>query len=484
MVIMSSKVFIDTIDEVWASFNGPQDAYNALSDHFTFKVENAHFKKGNRRWDGSIKLFNKKTRKLYKGLVPEAVKLLSEQSFDIQLSPLFKKHTSFVKRNDIIEVCDEINSYTPHNYQVDAVYEALKFGRRTLLSPTASGKSFIIYILLRLFQEIGHSVPDKALIIVPTVSLVSQLESDFQDYSKNDPGFDRSRVEISTWQSIYKNEKSYFQQYGCVIGDEVHHFKAKSLKTIMEACTEAAYRYGLTGTLDDVEVNKLVIEGLFGPVYQVTKTKDLINKNVLSQLEPIDLVHFSYSKKDRSEWSKGFSEYNDEVSYLCKHDKRTSTILDLIEPLEGNTLVLFNRIDEQGKPLFELIKNDPRFIQHEKYFISGAVDKSDREEIRINTNNSERAIILGSAGTMSTGVNIPNLHNLVLIMPGKAKIRLLQSLGRILRKSDNNQKATVIDIIDDLSHGAKKNHSLRHAQKRVEIYQAEGFPIKTRKINL
>ena len=166
--------------------------------------------------------------------------------------------------------------------------------RALLLSPTASGKSLIIYLLFRQLHEYQNL---KGLIIVPTTSLVEQLFSDFGDYNDGTMETLVHRIyqckeketdkplTISTWQSLYKMPKEYFEQFDYVIGDEAHNFKAQSLTTILTNCVNAKYRIGLTGTLDGTKTHKLVLEGLFGPVRKVITTNELINQQLVSQFE-------------------------------------------------------------------------------------------------------------------------------------------------------------------------------------------------------
>ena len=421
------------------------------------------------------------------GLVPELIKLLRDLDCSIKLTPEFSQYNSIFKTDDVKDFIDSLKPpFAPTDEQVRSVYESLRTGRRALLSPTASGKSFIIYCLMRWFMEFGHSSPDRCLIVVPFVGLLKQTHINFINYALNDKinpkkivSTDRDSdapVIITTWQGIYERDESYFKDFGCVIGDEVHHFKAQSLQSLMEKCVNAPYRWGLTGTLDDVEVNKMIIEGLFGPVYRVTTTRKLIDKGFLSQMEPIELQHLKYPVKDRKFVASKCRKYEDEIKFLCAFERRNQHIIDQAMKLPGNTLVLFLRVEDHGKILFEMAKSR---ADHPVYYVSGETSANEREKIRNTINTNDRSTTFGSSGTMATGIDIPNLHNLILAMPGKAKIKLLQSIGRGLRKPDNRQPLRVIDIVDDLTCGTRRNYSLLHAQKRTEIYMKEGFKIRS-----
>ena len=358
--------------------------------------------------------------------------------------------------------------------------------------PTASGKSMIIYLLMRYFLE--HN-DDKCLIIVPTTSLVKQMYTDFAKYSENDKrfspdedcheimaGLDKGhktkRVYISTWQSIYKMQKGYFENFGMVVGDEAHNFKAKSLTSILTKCTEARYRFGLTGTLDGTQTHKLVLEGLFGAHKHVTTSKALMDRGDLANLN-IDILLLKHKEEDCKEVSK--MKYQDEVEWIVTSSKRNNFIKNLAIDLKGNTLVLFQFVEKHGEPLFRLI--DASVEKGRKvFFVSGKTSADIREEIRGITETEKNAILVCSYGTFSTGVNIVNLHNIIFASPSKSQIRVLQSVGRGLRKSD--QDTVLYDIADDLHWKANKNYTLNHSAERVKIYAKERFKFKIHEVKL
>jgi superfamily II DNA or RNA helicase len=382
----------------------------------------------------------------------------------------------------------------PHDHQVKAVMHAINKDRCSLLSPTGSGKSLIIYSLVRYYLDI---IPKdkKVLIIVPTTSLVAQMYSDFEDYSSLDDwdassechmvtaGKDKidisKRVTISTWQSIYKLNPDYFSNYGAVFGDECHLFKSKSLTTVMSKLTNCPYRVGTTGTLDGTKVHKLVIEGVFGPVYKVTSTEDLIKKEILSDLT-IDCILLKYPDKTRNEFKR--ISYQEEIDGLVQSDERNGFITNLVSSLKGNTLVLFQYVAKHGRPLFEMIEEKAK--GRKVFFIYGGVDSDIREEVRKIVEKEDDAIIVASYGTFSTGISIRKLHNIVFASPSKSRIRVLQSIGRQLRKSDQKEMARLFDISDDLCWKKYKNHTFRHYEERLKIYESENFNHNTVVINI
>jgi superfamily II DNA or RNA helicase len=335
------------------------------------------------------------------------------------------------------------------------------------------------------------SFDNDVLIIVPTTSLVEQMYNDFKTYGYNVEahchriysGKDKNtnkRVIISTWQSIYRFLPEWFSRFGTVFGDECHGFKSKSLTTIMNKCIEAEYRFGTTGTLDGALTHELVLQGLFGKVHRVTSTRELQDNDTLAKLtiRRIILDHGENIKKDF-----GKKTYQEEIEFIVTNNKRNTFIKNLTLDLKGNTLVLYNYVEKHGKPLYNLIKDEVE-ESRKTFFVSGETAATDREAIRAIVEKQKNSITVASLGTFSTGINIRNLHNIVFASPSKSQIRVLQSIGRGLRKTDDNKDATLYDIIDDITWKTKKNFGILHADERLRIYGREKFNHKTYRVNL
>jgi superfamily II DNA or RNA helicase len=387
-----------------------------------------------------------------------------------------------ISKEGVKEYMTRIARFKPRDYQIDAVYDALKFNRKLLISPTASGKSLMIYSVVRYFAEKNH----KILLVVPTTSLVEQMFKDFEDYGWNAEEYchkiysgrektNQYPVTITTWQSIYKLPRAFFKDFGVIIGDEAHLFKSKSLVSIMTKMDSCKYRFGFTGTLDGTQTHKWVLEGLFGPSYKVTQTKELIDKGHLSQLQ----IHVLLMKHDSHE----FETYEDEIQYIIGHDKRNNFIKNLVLDLKGNSLILFSRVESHGEPLYELINNSVKG-KRKVFYVHGGVDAQQREHVREITEKENDAIIVASYGTFSTGINIKNLHNVIFASPSKSRIRNLQSIGRVLRKGDNKNQAVLYDIADEIVYKQKKNYTLNHLVERIKIYNQEKFNYEIIPVNL
>jgi superfamily II DNA or RNA helicase len=376
-------------------------------------------------------------------------------------------------------------------HQLNAYVHAMRNRRALLLSPTASGKSLIIYLICRQLLDYQNL---KGLIIVPTTSLVEQLYADFGDYA-SESGFKNfmhvhriyqgkekttdKAITISTWQSLYQMDKSYFEQFDYIIGDEAHLFKAQSLTTIMTSANKTKYRIGLTGTLDGTKTHKLVLEGLFGPVEKVITTKELIDKKQLSDFG-IKCLVLKHSDEICAEM-KGVT-YAEEISYLITNEPRNKFIRNLTISLKTNTLVLYQMVEKHGKILFDMIKE--RAGERKVFFVHGGTETETREEIRGIMETENDAIVVASFGTFSTGINIRNLHNIIFASPSKSRVRNLQSIGRGLRQSEGKEIATLYDIADDLRHKKHMNFTLQHFVERVKIYNEEQFSFKIYNIGL
>ena len=467
-----------------------------LNEFFSFFVPGYKFMPAfrNKLWDGKIRLFNIRNNTLPAGLIDHLEKFSEQRGYAIDVEKTeygYPDNSANIEKVDPQEIINFIHSinlpYEIRDYQFDAVCKALEKKRAILLSPTGSGKSLIIYTLVRYFLSQIAEEHQKVLIVVPTTSLVEQMTNDFVDYGygqdnihKIYSGKDKDTIlsiVISTWQSIYKLNNTWFEQFGMVIGDECHGFKSKSLTSIMNKCTEAPYRFGTTGTLDGTQTHELVLQGLFGRVHKVTTTRTLQDNDTLAKLEIKRLV---------LEYKEDFGKrsYQDEIDYIVRHEKRNQFIRNLTLDQKGNTLVLFQFVEKHGKILFDLIE-DKAHDDRKVFFVSGATDTSDREAIRKITEKQKDAIIVASLGTFSTGINIRNLHNIIFASPSKSQIRVLQSIGRGLRKSDDGRVTQLYDITDDLSNGStQQNFALLHSYERLKMYKAENFIYKTYKVEM
>ena len=465
-----------------------------LREFFSFFVPGYKFMPAyrNRLWDGKIRLYNQITGEISAGLFPQILSFAESREYKIDI-----EESDYGSPNEGNKIDPEFMMkfikalklpFEIRDYQFDAVCTGIQRKNAILLSPTGSGKSLIIYVLMRYLLS---SFENDVLVIVPTTSLVEQMYNDFKSYGYDVEhnchriysGKDKNtskRVIISTWQSIYRFQPNWFSRFGTVFGDECHGFKSKSLTTIMNKCIEAEYRFGTTGTLDGALTHELVLQGLFGKIYRVTSTRALQDSDTLAKLT-IRRIILQYDEKIRKDFGK--KTYQEEIEYVVTNDKRNVFIKNLTLDLKGNTLVLYNYVEKHGKPLYKLIKDEAE-EKRKIFFVSGETAATDREAIRAIVEKQKDSITVASLGTFSTGINIRNLHNIVFASPSKSQIRVLQSIGRGLRKTDDGKSTTLYDIIDDISWKSKKNFGILHADERLRIYGREKFNHKTYRVSL
>jgi len=465
-----------------------------LREFFSFYVPGYKFMPAyrSRMWDGKIRLYNQITGEIFAGLFPQIVSFAEGREYEVDI-----EETEYGNPNEGNQINADFMMkfiealklpFKIRDYQFDAVCTGIQRKNAILLSPTGSGKSLIIYVLMRwLLSALDKSRKD-ILIVVPTTSLVEQMYNDFKSYGydvenkchKIYSGKDKNtfkRIVISTWQSIHRFPKEWFARFGTVFGDECHGFKSKSLTTIMNKCTEAEYRFGTTGTLDGALTHELVLQGLFGKVYRVTSTRALQDNDTLARLD-IRRIVLEYSKEIKKNFGK--KTYQEEIEFIVTNSKRNNFIKNLTLDLKGNTLVLYNYVEKHGKPLYNLMKDQVE-EGRKIFFVSGETAATDREAIRAIVEKQKDSITVASLGTFSTGINIRNLHNIVFASPSKSQIRVLQSIGRGLRKTDDGKSTTLYDIIDDIT---KKNYGMLHADERLRIYGREKFNHKTYRVSL
>ena len=457
-----SDLIIAKKNEVHLTVDAPPHVQQELSDYFTFDVPGAKYmpQYRNRHWDGKIRLFSTATGEVYVGLLDKIIAWARKSDYSVEFKNNETYGTPFEENDEISlegvkDYMTAISSYKPRDYQVQGVFDALKYNRKLIISPTGSGKSLMIYAVAR--YHVGRK--RRILLVVPTTSLVEQMFKDFQDYGwdvekychKVYAGRKKStqqRVTISTWQSIYNMDKQWFSQFDVIIGDEAHQFKSKSLIGIMSKLKDTKYRYGFTGTLSGSQTHKWVLEGLFGPSYKVTQTSDLQKKGQLAKLD-IRIILLKHP-------AIPFDDYREEMNYIIEHDKRNLFIKNLTLSLKGNSLVLFSRVEAHGEPLYNLINegNDRKV-----FYVHGGVDSEEREEVRSIVDREADAIIVASYGTFSTGINIKNLHNVVLHRLANLELEIYKVLvGSLERERTRTEQCYMISQTTSQSRVKRTTH--------------------------
>lgn len=481
-----ADIIVRKANEAFLQIECEESIHYELSSYFAFHVPNykytPEFKAGT--WDGQIRLYNLRTRQIYTGLIHKIAYFAKTREYtikyDLDLSN-FKDEITFDPRvyNPPFE---------PDDYQENAINEILRYKRRLILSPTSSGKAFIIYNCVRWL--LANRIQGKqALIVVPTTPLVEQMCKEFDEYgwSSEDnchkiySGKEKTSskpVIITTWQSVYKMPKRWFRDFSAVFVDEAHLAQARSIRGIMEKCENASYRVGLTGTIEDTKTHKLVLQGIFGKIYSTIKTSELMDRGRVADLS-IHSILLKHRDEDCQIVSK--MKYQDEIKTVISNEKRNKFVCKLADTRKGNTLILFNYVKLHGEPLFKMMQ---KMTKKKVFFVHGDTSTETREAIREYTEKNHDVIIIASYGTFSTGINIKNLENVIFAHPMKSKIKNLQSIGRVLRKQCKDAVAFLYDIGDDYRWKTKENTTLKHFKMRLKLYIKENFKYHVKTIQM
>ena len=502
--VLNSTVIFRKINEVYCRIECEEiDYLIALREKFSFFESGYKFHPAYKakQWDGKKRLINQDgTVRL--GLWKEVQNFCANNNMPFALDPQissnpldFERFDKFVQNLNVHSGGEKID---PYDYQKAASHWALEQGRGLLLSPTSSGKSLIQYMLIRAYEVMMPG--EKILIVVPTVGLVTQMRGDFDDYSSEiewdamakTHGIKAGVIKdtdkdiiVSTYQSLQKSSEEYFHQFSVVMVDEVHAAASNSVTRILDNAVNAKIRIGLTGTLDECETNEMILQGMFGPVKTVITTKELMDQNKVAQLRIhcALLQHPQEVRKHMRSADRGAldsagkkkktkADYKEEIAEITKNSARNKFIMRFAASLPGNTVIMINQV-EHGENLHRWMKE--AFPGRKIYLYTGATKADEREEIRQAMEKEDGSIIIGSLGVLSTGISIKRLHNMIFAHPSKSRVKVLQSVGRLLRKSKFGNEVQMYDLVDDFSIGKYINYTLTHGKKRVEFYSQQQF---------
>lgn len=498
MVTKLEKIVLEKIDAVYMKVICDNDIKQELKAYFSFMAPNYQFnpKFKNKMWDGRINLFTPNKPYLYVGLLDNLAEFCEEREYKLVVPEDLRSTETYDEKYVLSLAKDLGTSLEVRDYQYQYILNGINNNRSISLSPTSSGKSFILCLIQ---QHYYKTFGLRTLIIVPTIQLVYQMERDFISYGVNPEhlyvikgGIDKntkSKIVISTYQSLINQPEEWFNQFGVVLGDEAHLFQAKSLTAIMEKLKECYYRFGFTGTIsNESKVHKLVLQGLFGTLKKYVTTKKLMDQGYVADFKVKGLI-LSYPKEIRKSFKQGMSKvdklkkYPLEREFLAGNERRNRFIQKLVWSLDKtNNLILFDLIEKHGDILAQLLKKEGRIL----HYIHGAMDGKERDRIiqQIENDPLKQHDILASSGVFSTGVSLKRLDNAIFVSSSKSEIKVLQSIGRLLRKGNGSDHAVLYDIADDLSTGSYENYTLQHFKKRVEFYSQEQFPFKLYTIDL
>jgi superfamily II DNA or RNA helicase len=397
------KVILLPFDNVFIRIQTNPDLDRELYEYFSFQPEGFRFMPAYRKkyWDGRLRLYRR--GKIYYGLQDKIKDFCLERGYEFEnrvpvptpIEPILPKF---------------LEPFVPRDYQIEIFRKALEKRRGLFLSPTSSGKTASVFMIAEQLKE------SRVLILVPTTTLVHQGLQHFKQYGYTGTihgivaGEDRhtdAQVCFACWQSVIREKSDWLKQFSTIICDEAHTATAKSLTLIMEN-SPAENRFGFTATLSGSETHEMILTGLFGPAERIITTKELMDREIIAKAN-VQMVTLRHPEKIRKTMRK--AKYQDEIQFLIDCEARNEFITNLAVSLKGNTLVLYTRIDEHGQKIFDKIV--AKRGAEDVYFLHGGIDGKIRNEVRAKIEGAENAIIVGSYGVTSTGIDITRLHNLI-----------------------------------------------------------------------
>jgi len=467
------KAIIHKYDNLNIQIEADIGYIRSVRDNFSGFVDGYQFMPAfrNSGWDGKVSLLDLVKKTIPYGLLLDLIKFHRKSYPDAELK-IDPDVLQLFRGRDVSVTYDL--KFQPHYYQKDCIEAALKYKRGIIRSATASGKSLIIaYIIKTLFE---YKVNKKSLIIVPTISLVEQFYDDLIEYgyfTKDSLGkvyekykeFDRPVV-ISTWQTLSKNHNR-LQEFECVICDEVHGAKAHEIKKILNLCTNADYRLGFTGTMPLQLLDIWNVKSYLGPIIREYGAGQLGKEGYISKANII-IIDIKY----QNNYKGTYDEVKDEI---FKNPFRLKVLQKIIQSTRGNILLLVGKVEKEGKLLKEYLETQVDFhdtLKKDIVFLHGATKVAEREYWRKECEKRKNIVLIATYGIFQQGINIPSLKYIVLASPYKSKIRVLQSIGRGLRKHKSKKDgAYIYDIFDDCKY------LYDHGIKRERHYNSEGFEV-------
>jgi superfamily II DNA or RNA helicase len=474
-------------DEVNAKLEGvsPEDR-RALTKRFSFEIPGARYLPAVRlgRWDGKVSYFTL-AGSTYINLLTEIIPILDNAGYDIELNDVRSYTTSFEFDSITEQSFSHVNWPKNHpiegqpivlrDYQVQIVNQFLSNPQSLQEIATGAGKTIITAALSYSVEKYGRTI-----VIVPNKSLVTQTELDYRNLQLDVGVYFGDRKElghkhtICTWQSlnnILKNTKTgdaevpieeFIEDVVCVMVDEAHQAKADALKALLSGpMSHIPIRWGLTGTIPKDKYASVALLVCIGPVINKLSASELQDRGVLAHCH-VNVVQM----QDHSE----FGNYQSELKYLLENKTRLDAIGQVITKIasNGNTLILVDRVSAGH----ELVSRLPGSV-----FISGDTKLTERKENYDEVATSDEKIIVATYGVAAVGINIPRIFNLVLIEPGKSFVRVIQSIGRGIRKAEDKDHVEIYDITSSCKF------SKRHLTERKKFYNEANYNFTVEKFN-
>ena len=501
--MLSLKVSDDLQNLVLVDFDEDVER-KQLEISLTRKIHNSHFHPlvKQKIWDGSICFVDKKSPiwKIPIGLWSEVLEICEKYKLEVQIEGL-ERIIEEISLEDFTDWCNEFFSdkkFKPYDYQIKAAWNIIRFKYSVLEIATSSGKTLIAFIVLAYLKKVKGI--DKFLMIVPNTTLIMQGAEDFEEYGLEDVlgcelqmihGGNKNKkpsgLMIGTYQSLVKQDPSFYEGVEAVFVDESHQGSSKSIKEIISKCKDSKYRFGLSGTFTNRKsAEYLTIQQFLGPLVMEISPKFLFENKYATPVA-IKVVKMDWLEEDLKQKlnelkkSKVDVEGNDifnlERKLVVQSEKRLKFVVDFIKKTSKNSLVLFQSVaDGYGRRIYDLLRE----VQADKevFYIDGDTDPVQRDYFKSQMEKGNNKTLVASFGTLSTGVSIKNIHNIFLCESYKSEVLIKQSLGRGMRKLEGKEKVNIIDFVDDFSYDGNMNYLLKHSFERIEIYKREKFDYK------
>ena len=487
-----------------------QDEYNQVLTSYTKTVDGYRFsplyKKG--LWDGTIKFI--KGASIPSGTYMYLYETMQEFNYELKMYGLKRMFDQTITLESYTEWVNDFfkdSKFKPRDYQIESAFKIIKYKRCLSELATSAGKTLICFMVLAYLLD-NKKLNGKILMIVPNVSLVLQSSGDFEEYNTERLPLiiqqiyadfktkENANIMVGTYQSLVKMDKSFYEQFDCVIVDECHRTPAASIKKVLEMCWHCEYRFGVTGTLPNKKnADYLTLQTYMGPLVTTVKAKELQDRGFISNCTIVQ-IRMDYAEEETKmhlynshtlliRSKKNNESFELEKNFVIENDKRFWFVIDLIRKTTKNTLVLFHRI-EYGTKIFETLKE--LGINKKVYYIDGSVNKNKREEIRKTMDEVDNVILIASYQTFATGVSVDHIYNVFFTESFKSPYIVIQAIGRSLRLKDKENKeknkATIIDLVDDFRIGSHQNYLYRHGVERIKQYKEQQYPYKIKKVKI
>ena len=460
------------------------DYFDNIREHFSAENQSAKFNRYRHRWIPARKYVITPAGRFDPGLYYEIRKFLMGNQYTARFTQTEIFNKNILPKYNIIRPDYNCLSLELRDYQKAIVDTSLRIGRGVAVLATAGGKTLTIANLIENINKTYKDKKFKCLVLVPDLGLVNQTHNDFSEYGvsflhskcsgKNKLNLN-SNVIIANMGILQssKTDLSWVDDIDLLIVDEVHKIRRDNKINKVISRIKTPHKFGFTGTMPEDDIDQWNIIGKIGPVLYEKNSYQLRSEDYIASVA-VQILKMEYINEPSASGGSGPSDrYRRELDFLMENKFRNKTISSLSRKFDNNALIMVDFI-KHGEILYESIKNT--CPDKKCYFIRGDVDVEDREEVKKIMERESNVIVIAISKIFSTGINIKNLHYIVFAGGGKAKVKIVQSIGRGLRLHKDKSRLIIIDIADQLYYG------YRHMTKRISLYSKEKIKYGIKKI--